>query len=48
MRAFTCCPLLVHGRGAIAVLAERISTVLGDNPDGLSGSERWIGALPSH
>jgi hypothetical protein len=35
-------------RGAIAVLADRISTVLRDNPDGLSGSERWIGALPSH
>jgi len=35
-------------RGAIAVLADRISTVLRDNPDGLSGSEHWIGALPSH
>lgn len=34
-------------RGAIAALADRISTVLLDNPDGLSGSERWIGALPS-
>jgi hypothetical protein len=32
-------------RAAIAVLADRISTVLLDNPDGLSGSERWIGAL---
>jgi hypothetical protein len=27
------------------VLADRISTVLRDNPDGLSGSERWISAL---
>ena len=32
-------------RGAIAMLAERISAVLPENPDGLSGSERWIGAL---
>ena len=32
-------------RAAIAVLADRISTVLRDNPDGLSGSECWIGAL---
>lgn len=32
-------------RAAIAVLADRISTVLLDNPDGLSGSECWIGAL---
>ena len=32
-------------RATIAVLADRISTVLLDNPDGLSGSERWIGAL---
>jgi hypothetical protein len=35
-----------RSRAAIAVLADRISTVLRDNPDGLSGSERWIGALP--
>ncbi len=34
-------------RGAIAELTDRTSTVLRDNPDGLSGSERWIGALPS-
>jgi hypothetical protein len=32
-------------RAAITVLADRISSVLRDNPDGLSGSERWIGAL---
>jgi predicted nuclease of predicted toxin-antitoxin system len=32
-------------RAAIAVLADRISTILRDNSDGLSGSERWIGAL---
>ena len=34
-------------RGAIAALTDRISAVLRENPDGLSGSERWIGALPS-
>jgi hypothetical protein len=34
-------------RGAIALLADRISAVLRDNPGGLSGSERWIGALPN-
>lgn len=33
-------------RGAIALLTDRISNVLRDNPDGLSGSERWISALP--
>jgi hypothetical protein len=33
-------------RGAIAALADRISAVLHDNPDGLSGSERWISAPP--
>jgi predicted nuclease of predicted toxin-antitoxin system len=34
-------------RSAIAMLAEGISTLMRDHPDGLSGSERWIGALPS-
>jgi predicted nuclease of predicted toxin-antitoxin system len=34
-------------RDAIAALAQRIQTVLQDNPGGLSGSERWIGQLPS-
>jgi predicted nuclease of predicted toxin-antitoxin system len=29
-------------REAVAVLAERISAVLRDNPDGLSATERWI------
>ncbi len=34
-------------RIAIPVLAERISCLLRDNPGGLGGSERWIGALPN-
>jgi uncharacterized protein with PIN domain len=32
-------------RASIAALADRISTVLRDNPDGLTGSERWIGPM---
>lgn len=32
-------------RASIAALVERIATVLGDNPDGLNGSERWIGPM---
>jgi uncharacterized protein with PIN domain len=32
-------------RASIAMLADRISTVLRNNPDGLSGSERWIGPI---
>ncbi|MGO8960985.1 MAG: DUF5615 family PIN-like protein [Streptosporangiaceae bacterium] len=35
-----------RNRGAISALADRIHSVLRDNPDGLSGSERWIGPLP--
>jgi Domain of unknown function (DUF5615) len=35
-----------RSRGAISALADRIQSVLRDNPDGLSGSERWIGPLP--
>jgi predicted nuclease of predicted toxin-antitoxin system len=34
-----------RNRAAIALLAERILTILRNNPDGLSGSERWIGPL---
>jgi len=34
-------------RAAIPVLADRIASVLQDNPDGLASSERWIGPLPS-
>lgn len=34
-------------RSAIAAVAAAIEIVLRDHPDGLSGSERWIGALPS-
>ena len=33
-------------RAAITVLADRIASVLRDNPDGLDSSERWIGPLP--
>lgn len=33
-------------RAAITVLADRIATVMRDNPDGLASSERWIGPLP--
>jgi hypothetical protein len=32
-------------RAAITVLADRIASVLRDNPDGLASSERWIGPL---
>jgi predicted nuclease of predicted toxin-antitoxin system len=32
-------------RAAIAALGRAIEKVLNDNPDGLSGSERWIGPL---
>lgn len=34
-------------RHAIAAIADAIETVLRDNPDGLNGSERWIGPLPT-
>lgn len=34
-------------RGAIAAVAGAIENVLRDHPDGLSGSERWIGPLPN-
>ena len=33
-------------RDAIAAVAAAIENVLRDHPDGLSGSERWIGPLP--
>jgi hypothetical protein len=32
-----------RNRHAIAVIAGAIETVLRDHPDGLTGSERWIG-----
>lgn len=32
-------------RHAIVAIADAIETVLRDNPDGLNGSERWIGPL---
>ena len=34
-------------RNAIATVAAAIEDVLRGHPDGLSGSERWIGPLPS-
>jgi hypothetical protein len=34
-------------RGAIIPVADGIRSLLADNPDGLSGSERWIGPLRS-
>jgi predicted nuclease of predicted toxin-antitoxin system len=34
-------------RNSIAAVASAIEHVLRDNPDGLSGSERWIGPLPN-
>ena len=33
-------------RAAVSALAVAIGKVLRDHPDGLSGSERWIGPLP--
>jgi hypothetical protein len=33
-------------RNALAVVAGAIENVLRDHPNGLSGSERWIGPLP--
>ncbi len=32
-------------RGAITTLADRIASVMRDNPDGLASSERWVGPL---
>jgi hypothetical protein len=37
----------IRTRGAIAAVAGAIENVLRDHPDGLSGSERWIGPLPN-
>lgn len=34
-------------RHAIAAVAAAIENVLRDHPDGLNGSERWIGPLPN-
>lgn len=33
-------------RNAIAAVAGAIEKVLRDHPDGLSGSERWVGPMP--
>ena len=33
-------------RAAVTMVADRIASVLRDNPDGLASSERWIGPLP--
>jgi predicted nuclease of predicted toxin-antitoxin system len=37
----------IRTRSAIAAVAGAIENVLRDHPDGLSGSERWIGPLPN-
>jgi hypothetical protein len=34
-------------RAAVADLADAIETVLRASPDGIAGSERWIGPLPN-
>ena len=34
-------------RSTIAAIAAAIENLLRDHPDGLSGSERWIGPLPN-
>lgn len=34
-------------RSAVVALADAIDGVLREHPDGLSGSERWIGPLPN-
>ncbi len=34
-------------RAATTMLADRIASILQDNPDGLTSSERWISPLPS-
>ena len=34
-------------RAATTMLADRIASILRDNPDGLTSSERWISPLPS-
>jgi Domain of unknown function (DUF5615) len=34
-------------RNAMATIAGAIESVLRDHPDGLNGSERWIGPLPN-
>jgi predicted nuclease of predicted toxin-antitoxin system len=34
-------------RASITMLAAAIQKVLEENPDGLAGSERWIGPLPN-
>jgi hypothetical protein len=33
-------------RAGITMLADRIASVMRDNPDGLASSERWVGPLP--
>ncbi len=34
-------------RHAITAIADAIEGILRDHPDGLTGSERWIGSLPN-
>ena len=40
-------PTRIRTRNAIGAVAGAIETVLRDHPEGLSGSERWIGPLPN-
>ena len=36
-----------RSRHSIAAIADAIELILRDHPDGLSGSERWIGPVPA-
>jgi hypothetical protein len=40
-------PARTRTRAATTMLADRIASILQDNPDGLASSERWISPLPS-
>lgn len=37
----------IRTRTAVAILADAIATILRAHPDGIAGSERWIGPLPT-
>jgi hypothetical protein len=41
------CSTRTRTRSAIAAVTAAIENVLRDHPDGLTGSERWIGPLPN-
>lgn len=40
-------PARTRTRAAVPALARAIEQVLRDHPDGLAGTERWIGPLPT-